>query len=155
MFLVHITICFYCTERCSNFRNAVGELMNRGAKTDVMCDYPKSELRAFIGQLPKRRGQHYVFEKQYVQSHKGVNPISRCMIIVDLIVEAAFCERQRVESIFHSIFSRAISQSGATYPLTMLCDSTFGWLHAFTFAYAHLKFFFKFRWISKIPNQCV
>ena len=77
--LVCVTNWFDCTEQCSIFRNAVGELINRGAKTDVMCDYPKSELRAFIGQLPKRRGQHYAFEKQYVQSHKGVNPTSRCI----------------------------------------------------------------------------
>ena len=41
---------------------------------DVLCDYPKSELRAFLAHLPKRKGQHYAFEKQYTLSHKGENP---------------------------------------------------------------------------------
>ena len=58
------------------FRDATQELIKRGARTEVYCDYVKSEFRAFLGQLPKKKGQHYAFEKQYLQSYKNQQPIS-------------------------------------------------------------------------------
>ena len=63
---------------CFIFRNATQELIKRGAKVDVYCDYVKSEFRAFLGQLPKKKGQHYAFEKQYLQSYKNEQPMSMC-----------------------------------------------------------------------------
>lgn len=61
------------------FSDATQELIQRGAKAEVYCDYVKSEFRAFLGQLPKKKGQHYEFEKQYLQSYKNQQPMSKIL----------------------------------------------------------------------------
>ena len=53
------------------FRESCHMLIDHGAKKDILVDFPKSELRAFMGQLPKNKGQHELIEKQYLQSYRN------------------------------------------------------------------------------------
>ena len=71
---------------CFIFRDATQELIKRGAKTDVYCDYVKSEFRAFLGQLPKKKGQHYASEKQYLRSYKNEHPMSTSVVFFTMSV---------------------------------------------------------------------